>query len=43
VTPDEVAVSLDNLTRFRLMTNPTGSRNFYVSPFGREFLREISD
>jgi abortive infection alpha-like protein len=40
-TRDQVEVSLENLTRVELMVKPGSS--FFVSAFGREFLRAISD
>ncbi len=42
VRRDEIEVSLGNLTRLGLMDRPTHA-DFFVSAFGREFLRAISD
>jgi hypothetical protein len=41
VRRDEIEVSLNNLARLKLVSNPPGS--FHVTAFGREFLLAVSD
>jgi hypothetical protein len=41
VRRDEVSVSMENLTRLKLMDHP--ATQYHISPFGREFLVAISD